>query len=99
MILKTEKGELVNTAFASKQSRVSLKVIEAHTSVLVPFMVLPVAPFMITLKLCTATVFVLILLERRGWTVAYALKRLRRKFAGAYRTKNTRRKYARLAKY
>jgi hypothetical protein len=99
MILRTEKGELVNTAFVSKQSRISLKVIEAHTSVLVPFLILPIAPFWITLKACFITVLVLVLLERRGWTVSYALKRIRRAFAGAYRTKNTRRKYARLSKY
>ncbi|WP_219096300.1 hypothetical protein [Pseudomonas sp. UMAB-40] len=99
MILKTEKGESVNTAFASKQSRISIKIFEAHTSVLVPFMVLPVAPFWITVKICFWVVLALVLLERKGWTVSYTLKRLRRYFAGSYRTKHTRRKLARLAKY
>lgn len=99
MILKTAKGEEINTAFASKQSRISIKVIEAHTSVLVPFMVLPVAPFPITAKICFWVVLALVLLERKGWTVSYTIKRLRRYFAGTYRTKHTRRKLARMAKY
>jgi hypothetical protein len=99
MILPTEKGEPVNTAFASKQSRISIKIFEAHTSVLVPFMVLPVAPFWFMVKLCFWVVLALVLLERRGWTVSYTLKRVRRYFAGAYRTKHTNRKLARLAKY
>lgn len=99
MILPTEKGEHVNTSFASKQSRVSIKFFEAHTSVLVPFMVLPVAPFWFTVKLCFWVVLALVLLERRGWTVSYTLKRVRRYFAGTYRTKHTNRKLARLAKY
>lgn len=99
MLLTTPKGELVNTAFVSKQSKISFKVLEAHTSVLVPLLVLPVLPFMITVKVCLCVIVVLVVLERRGWTVMYALKRLRRFFAGPFRTKTTNRKMARMAKY
>ncbi|MNJ66335.1 hypothetical protein D3C77_624050 [compost metagenome] len=99
MILATRKGELVNTAFVSKQSKISLKVIEAHTSVLVPLLILPILPFWTTLKVSMCIVAVLVLLERKGWTVMYAYKRIRRFFAGPYRTKSTKRKMARLAKY
>lgn len=99
MILKTEKGEDINSAFCSKQSKVSFKFVEAHTSVLVPLLTLPVAPFPITLKICGCIVLGLVLLERRGWTVMYTLKRIRRTFAGPFRTKHTKRKMARMAKY
>lgn len=99
MNLLTAKGEVINTAFCSKQSRISIKIFEAHTSVLVPFLIYPCLPFYPVFKACFFTVLLLVLLERRGWTVSYAFKRLRRKFAGAYRTKQTRRKMARMAKY
>lgn len=99
MIFENAKGEQINTAFVSKQSKISFKIIEAHTSVLVPLLILPVLPFMITLKVCTFVVMALIVLERRGWTVMYTLKRIRRYFAGPFRTKSTNRKMARLAKY
>lgn len=99
MILETAKGEPVNTAFVSKQSKISFKIFEAHTSVLVPMLILPVLPFWPTLKICMCVVVVLIVLERRGWTVMYTLKRIRRIFAGPFRTKTTNRKMARMAKY
>ncbi|MDU4254478.1 hypothetical protein [Pseudomonas sp.] len=84
------KGETVITAHASKKSKVNLKLFEAHTSVLVPLMLLPVFPFWITLKFVAACVLVLILLERRGWTIGIALKRMRSRFAGRYRYRKTR---------
>jgi hypothetical protein len=99
MILTTPKGEAVNTAFVSKQSKISLKVVEAHTSVLVPLLILPVLPFWITVKVCLCVIVVLVVLERKGWTVMYALKRFRRFLAGPFRTKKTNRKMARMAKY
>ena len=99
MILETAKGEPINTAFVSKQSKISFKIIEAHTSVLVPLLILPVLPFLITLKICFCVVMILIVLERKGWTVMYTLKRIRRFFAGPFRTKSTNRKMARMAKY
>jgi hypothetical protein len=99
MILATSKGEQINTAFCSKQSKISVKFTEAHTSVLVPLLILPLAPFLITVKISFSIVLALMLLERRGWTVMYALKRLRRRCAGSTRTKSTKRKMARMAKY
>jgi len=99
VILKTAKGEKVNTAFASKQSRINLKIIQAHTSVLVPLLIIPVAPFLITVEVSCSTIVVMILCERKGWTISMMLKKLRQKLAGHYRTKHTRRKLKRLAKY
>ncbi len=84
------KGETVITAHASKASKVNLKLFEAHTSVLVPLMILPVLPFWTTVKISLACVLVLILLERRGWTLGVALQRLRTRFAGRYRYRKTR---------
>lgn len=99
MILRTDKGEEVNTAFASKQSRINLKIFQAHTSVLVPLLIIPVAPFPITVKISFLTIVVMILCERKGWTISMMLKKLRQKLAGHYRTKHTRRKLKRLYKY
>ena len=99
MILRTDKGEEVNTAFASKQSRINLKIIQAHTSVLVPLLIIPVAPCPITVKISFVTIVVMILCERKGWTISMMLKKLRQKLAGHYRTKHTRRKLKRLARY
>lgn len=84
-------GEMIITAHASKQSRISLKLFEAHTSVLVPLMLIPVFPFSITLKFAAVSILVLILLERRGWTLPIALKRLRSRLAGRYRHRKTKR--------
>lgn len=84
-------GEMIITAHASKQSRISLKLFEAHTSVLVPLMLIPVFPFSITLKFAAISILVLILLERRGWTLPIALKRLRSRLAGRYRHRKTKR--------
>ncbi len=83
-------GETVITAHASKASKVNLKLFEAHTSVLVPLMILPVLPFWTTLKISLLCVFILIVLERRGWTLGVALQRLRTRFAGRYRYRKTR---------
>ncbi|WP_326430289.1 hypothetical protein VQ574_21440 (plasmid) [Stutzerimonas frequens] len=85
-----QNGETIITAHASKASKVNLKVFEAHTSVLLPLMILPVFPFWITLKISLICVLILILLERRGWTLGVALQRLRTRFAGSYRYRKTR---------
>lgn len=97
MPLRTKDG-IVYTSHASKASKVSLKLFEAHTSVLVPFMALPVFPFMITLKIALAVVLVLVLLERRGWTLPLAMKRMRTRLAGRYRSIKTRRQTLRRIK-
>lgn len=97
MPLRTKDG-IVYTSHASKSSKVSLKLFEAHTSVLVPFMALPVFPFMITLKIALVVVLVLVLLERRGWTLPLALKRMRTRLAGRYRSIKTRRQTLRRIK-
>ncbi|MCF6783404.1 hypothetical protein [Stutzerimonas stutzeri] len=98
MPLVTRKGETIITAHASKSSKVSLKIFEAHTSVLVPLMVLPVLPFLTTVKVSFTCILVLILLERRGWTVGVALRRLRSKLAGKYRYRKTRHAFIRRMK-
>jgi len=98
MPLIDEQGNTIITAHASKKSTVNLKLFEAHTSVLVPLMILPVFPFLTTLKLSLAAVLVLILLERRGWTLGVALKRIRTLFAGRYRYRRTRRSLQRRMK-
>lgn len=90
MPLLTANGETVITAHASKSSKVNLKIFEAHTSVLVPLMALPVLPFGTTVKISFMCVLVLILLERRGWTLGVALRRLRSRMAGRYRYRKTR---------
>jgi len=91
-------NERIYTAHASKQSKISFKIFEAHTSVLVPLMILPVMPFMTTVKISFTCVLMLILLERRGWSLPLALKRLRSKLAGRYRKQSTRRAFARRMK-
>lgn len=84
-------GEVIITAHASKQSKVSLKIFEAHTSVLVPLLLIPVLPFAITIKWAAISIIVLILLERRGWTLPTTLKRMRSLIAGRYRSRKNRR--------
>ncbi|MBF6615582.1 MAG: hypothetical protein ITG07_02540 [Candidimonas sp.] len=91
-------GETIITAHASKASKVNLKLFEAHTSVMVPLMILPVLPFMTTVKVSFACILVLILLERRGWTLGVALRRLRSKLAGRYRYRKTRHAFIRRMK-
>lgn len=91
MPLMDNEGNTIITAHASKKSKVNLKLFEAHTSVLVPLLIIPVLPFWITVKAACFSILVLILLERRGWTLSIALKRLRTSFAGRYRFKKTRR--------
>ncbi|MDH0959063.1 hypothetical protein EGJ86_19425 [Pseudomonas sp. o96-267] len=90
MPLKTKDGEIVLTSHASKSSRVNLKLFEAHTSVLVPLLAIPVLPFGTTIKVSAICVLVLILLERRGWTLGVALRRMRSRLAGRYRYRVTR---------
>jgi len=83
-------GEQILTAHASKQSKVSFKVFEAHTSVLVPLLLLPVFPFKTTVKFALVAILILILLERRGWTLTIALQRMRSRLAGRVRYRKTR---------
>lgn len=97
MPLKTNEGSVI-TAHASKQSKISLKIFEAHTSVLVPLLILPVLPFWSTLKFSMLMVLILVLLERRGWSLPVALKKLRSRLAGRYRYRRTRRALARRIK-
>lgn len=91
-------GETVITAHASKSSKVNLKLFEAHTSVLVPLMIIPVLPFGATVKFSFCCILVLILLERRGWTIGVALRRFRSKLAGKYRYRKTRHVFIRRMK-
>lgn len=84
------EGETIITAHASKSSKVNLKIFEAHTSVLVPLMAIPILPFGTTVKISFMCVLILILLERRGWTVGVALRRMRSRIAGRYRYRKTR---------
>ncbi len=97
MPLETSEGRVI-TAHASKQSKVNLKIFQAHTSVLIPFLAFPVLPFMSTLKVALVVVLVLVLLERRGWTLPLAMKRLRSRLAGRYRYTTTKRVIARRQK-
>lgn len=78
-------NEVVITAHASKQSKMSFKLFEAHTGALVPLLAVPLLPFMITVKIAFACILTLILLERRGWTISIALKKIRARLAGRYR--------------
>lgn len=95
MPLETGNGDKIYTAHASKQSKISFKLFEAHTSVMVPILLIPIFPFMTTIKFAAAAVLILILLERRGWTLSIALKRLRTRLAGRYRSRKTRFDYIR----
>jgi hypothetical protein len=96
---ENEKGEIFNTSFSSKQSKIGIRAFEVHTSVLVPLGILPVLPFWPTVKVCSLIILILVLLERRGWTVPYTYKRFRRWLAGPHRSRHTRRKLRRMAKY
>jgi len=91
MPLVDREGGIIHTSHASKQSKISLKIIQAHTSVMLPLMAIPVFPFPITFKLAFVCVVILMLLERRGWTLILALKKIRSRLAGRIRQKNTRR--------
>jgi len=82
--------EKIITAHASKKSKVNLKLFEAHTSVLIPFMALPLWPKLITVQVAAVTALILILLERRGWTLGIALKRMRTRLAGKHHHRKTR---------
>jgi hypothetical protein len=86
--LVDEDGPVI-AAHASKQSKISFKVFEAHTSAMIPVLLLPVFPFLITLKFVAVSFFALVLLERRGWTLGVAYKRLRTRLAGKYRYRST----------
>ncbi len=99
MILRTEKGEEVNTAFVSKQSKINFKVIEVHSGVLVPLLIWPMLPFPFVGKICLCAIIAMILLERRGWTIGYLYRRFRRWTAGPYRTKTSPMEKSRLGKY
>lgn len=90
MPLETKEGRII-TSNASKQSKISFKVFEAHTSAMVPLALLPVFPFWGTVKIAALIILVLVLLERRGWTLPLALKRLRTRLASRVRYRNTRR--------
>lgn len=91
MPLETENGR-INTSHASKQSKISIfKLFEVHTSAMVPLLLIPVFPFWGTVKFAVLSVLVLVLLERRGWTVSLALKRMRTRLASRVRYRNTRR--------
>ena len=83
-------GEVIHTSHASKQSKISFKLFEVHTAVLVPLLALPLAPTLTTLKYASLTILGLILLERRGWTLKVALKRMRARLAGRFRMAKTR---------
>lgn len=98
MPLHLPNGDVIYTSHASKQSKVSIKIMEAHTSVLVPLMIVPVLPFAITVKLAAMTILVLILLERRGWTLGIALTRMRSRLAGRNRNRKTRALFVRRMK-
>lgn len=85
-----ENNEVIHTSHASKQSKINLVVMEVHTSVLLPLLALPLYPSFTTLKYASLTILVMILLERRGWTLKVALKRIRSRMAGRYRRAKTR---------
>lgn len=99
MPLNMPDGETVITAHASKTSKIKLIFFEVHTSVLLPLMAIPLmlftlvidpALFQMVLMGCIGTIFVLIILERRGITLAIGLKRLRARLAGRHRHSTSR---------
>lgn len=87
----TDDDGPVIAAHASKQSKISFKIFEAHTTAMIPVLLLPVFPFLITVKLVAASFVALVLLERRGWTLGVAYKRMRTRLAGKYRYRLTKR--------
>lgn len=82
--------EKIVTAHGSKKSKISLFFFEAHTSVLLPLLAIPVLPFVITIKLSLLSILVLILLERRGVTLRTAFKKIKSSFSGRYRYSKSR---------
>lgn len=91
-------GEKIVTAHASKKSKVNLFFFEAHTSVLIPLLALPVFPFLTTLKLSVAAILVLVLLERRGITLGVAYKKIKSSLSGRYRYSKTKQRMFRRIK-
>jgi hypothetical protein len=91
MFIRLEDGKAAYTSHASKKSKISFKFMEVHTSVMLPLLACPLAPFPTTFKIALTCIIVLILLERRGWTVALAARRFRSRMAGKTRHIHTRR--------
>ena len=98
MELSDGKGGVAHTSHASKQSKISLKIVTLHTSAMLPLMSILIYPKLITLKVALFSVLVLILLERRGWTLGLAFKRLRSKWAGKRRYRTTKQMFHRRVK-
>lgn len=86
MPLQGSNGEHIITSHASKQSKINLILFEAHTSVLIPFMLIPAMLFTLSISVdlfltmlwvLLGSVLVLIILERRGVTLGEGLKRIK----------------------
>lgn len=90
--------EKIITAHASKKSKVNLLFFEAHTSVLIPLLILPIFPFLTTVKISALAILILILLERRGITLGVAFKKIKSSLSGRYRHGKTRQKMIRRIK-
>jgi predicted ABC-type exoprotein transport system permease subunit len=89
--------DLIITAHASKKSKINLYIFQAHTSVLVPLLAIPMFPFLTTIKIAFILVFVLIVLERVGYTLGAGMRRLRARAAGRnrfFKTKHAKRRSA-----
>jgi hypothetical protein len=91
-------NEKIITAHASKKSKIKFFFFESHTSVLVPLLILPVLPFWGTVKLSLLVILVLILLERRGYTLSVALSKIKSSLSGRNRYGKTKHKMIRRIK-
>lgn len=78
--------ETIITAHASKQSKINLLVFEAHTSVLIPLLMIPfslvllqisVSFWLYTVGALFFSIIALAILERQGITLSTGLKRMR----------------------
>lgn len=79
-------GETIITAHASKESKIDLKIFEAHTSVLIPLLLLPFSLVLLqisttvwkyTVAMLFLSIIVLVILERYGITLSSGFKRAR----------------------
>ncbi|EKY4114565.1 IcmT/TraK family protein [Pseudomonas aeruginosa] len=95
MELFDRNGKKALSAHASKQSKIDFKIFTAHSSAMVPFGMILIYPSWLTFKIAVTSTLVLVLLERRGWTLGLAVKRIRSKLAGKSRHAMTRQRFNR----
>lgn len=102
-----QDGELIITAHASKTSKINLLFFEAHTSVLIPILAIPFSLVLLQVSVSAwlwaqlgllMAIVVLIILERRGITLATGMKRIRSRLMSRNRHETSKGRFRRRIK-